>query len=118
MTPTPEERSSGHESWGPCPAVLFCSMAPYCVLYFSPTHTKNADFQVYDSQHSTHAARAEPQGLQFAPALFAILILLSIVAAFKQDASVCFSISLRLLSHVPSLMKLTSGSERFDLSRG
>lgn len=52
-TPTPEERSSGYESWGPCLAV-FCPMAPYCLLYFLLPTPKNA--------------RTEPEGLQFAPA--------------------------------------------------
>lgn len=41
MTPTPEERSSGYESWGPCLVVLFCPMAPYCLLYFLPTPKMN-----------------------------------------------------------------------------
>lgn len=117
-TPTPEERSSGHESWGPCPAVIFCSMEPCCLLCLLPHTPKNADFGVYDSWRWTHAARTEAQGLQFAPVLFAILILLSITTSFKQDEFVRFSISLCLPRQVPLLTKLTSDSERFDTSCG
>lgn len=110
-TPTPEERSSGHESWGPCPAVLFYPVAPYCLLYFLPPTPKMQTFKytIPDTRSKDRTPRTAICSLCYFHSVLGILILLRIIATFKQAFT---------KAQPPSLMKLTSGSERFDLLCG